>query len=297
MTHKSTRTLEKALLLTTCLSLGLLSLKAQSITIFKSDDSSQTMAKSTTLDNAYLRCQYKYSWINDTTTADVTPTTDDMVLEIGKECARFYSYRTYVSDSLISTATIDEIVANPGKFKAGSYLSFYKNYPTGKMTVTDKIYTDFLLYEEAIPEFAWTICDSTSTFLSYPIQMATCTFRGRDYVAWFTPEISVTEGPWKFNGLPGLILKVRDTRNQYCYEMTGITQSANSPILFKEYKYMKTDRKKYTQILRRYKEDPIGYINKSSNAKIIVKNADGTDNTDLAKPKALTYDFIERDLN
>lgn len=42
---------------------------------------------------------------------------------------------------------------------------------------------------------------------------ATTHFRGRIYSAWYCPEINVNVGPWKFNGLPGLILEVYDDSN------------------------------------------------------------------------------------
>lgn len=297
MTHNTSSYCKRAMMLVALLALGFQGLRAQVITVTANKSFTTLLAKSTTLDQAYLRCQYHYTWTSDTTKIDAAPETDDMVLEVGKQLSRFYSYQAYVSDSLRALATQEEILANPRKYLSGSALSIYKNYPDGKLMLTNKIMNDFFSYEEDLPEFEWNLGDSTSTLLGYPVQMATCSFRGREYVAWFTPEIAVSEGPWKFRGLPGLILKVADTRNQYVYEMTGITQPQNTPILFKEYKYLKTSRKRYLQTLRRYEDDPIGYLtNSSSDIKIEIRNEDGTENTDFAKPHAMTYDFMERDI-
>jgi GLPGLI family protein len=34
-------------------------------------------------------------------------------------------------------------------------------------------------------------------------------FRGRNYYAWYAPDIAVYSGPWKLNGFtPGMILSV-----------------------------------------------------------------------------------------
>jgi len=43
---------------------------------------------------------------------------------------------------------------------------------------------------------------------------ATTRFRGRDYVVWYTTEIPVQMGPWKFYGLPGLIMQVEDAKKE-----------------------------------------------------------------------------------
>ena len=49
---------------------------------------------------------------------------------------------------------------------------------------------------------------------TYTCKKATTHFRGRDYIAWFTTDIPIVAGPWKFNGLPGLVIDIEDTRRQ-----------------------------------------------------------------------------------
>lgn len=56
----------------------------------------------------------------------------------------------------------------------------------------------------------WEISDEFKKIGSFSVQKATSTFRGRNYTAWFTTEIPIPIGPWKFHGLPGLILEVQD---------------------------------------------------------------------------------------
>lgn len=58
--------------------------------------------------------------------------------------------------------------------------------------------------------------------MKYTCTKAITTFRGREYVAWFTDDIPIQNGPWKFCGLPGLIVKVNDTQNNYTYELEGV---------------------------------------------------------------------------
>ncbi len=75
---------------------------------------------------------------------------------------------------------------------------------------------------KAQEQWNWQIHPDTMTHLGYRCQKATCTWRGRDYEAWFTPEIPVNDGSMKFFGLPGLIVKVADTENTYIFNLKGI---------------------------------------------------------------------------
>lgn len=56
----------------------------------------------------------------------------------------------------------------------------------------------------------WQLETETKKISSFLVQKASTKFRGRTYEAWFTPEIPVPIGPWKFHGLPGLILEIYD---------------------------------------------------------------------------------------
>jgi GLPGLI family protein len=65
-------------------------------------------------------------------------------------------------------------------------------------------------YRDSLHNQLWTITDSTKQIAEYTCRSATAFFRGRHYTCWFTPEIPLSNGPWKFGGLPGLILEVYD---------------------------------------------------------------------------------------
>jgi GLPGLI family protein len=56
----------------------------------------------------------------------------------------------------------------------------------------------------------WEIGNETKYIDSFSCTRATCYFRGRNYEAWFSPDIPVPLGPWKMGGLPGLILDLKD---------------------------------------------------------------------------------------
>jgi GLPGLI family protein len=99
-----------------------------------------------------------------------------------------------------------------------------------------------LRYEEKIQPFGWKLGTERKTILGHECQRATCHWRGRDYVAWFAPDIPIRRGPWKFGGLPGLILKIYDTRHLYTFEAVGIEKGS-----FPIWQYPKEEYKKSTR--------------------------------------------------
>lgn len=80
----------------------------------------------------------------------------------------------------------------------------------------DSIYTrslhfkEILLLEEEKTKLVWNLTKETKQIGTYVCYKATTEFRGRNYTAWYSPELSLNLGPWKLNGLPGLIMEAYD---------------------------------------------------------------------------------------
>ncbi|MDR2126438.1 MAG: GLPGLI family protein, partial [Prevotellaceae bacterium] len=101
---------------------------------------------------------------------------------------------------------------------------------------------------------------------------------------WFTNEIPVKEGPWKFNGLPGLIVKVYDTQEHYDFELTSV-RKINQQITFNEQNYNKVSLKDHIKICRYRIQNPLANLMSRS------RNVQTTLNPD---PKP--FDVMERDI-
>ena len=85
--------------------------------------------------------------------------------------------------------------------------------------------------------------------------------RDSDYEAWYTEELPLATGPWKFHGLPGLILSVNDTGDDggiIRFEATGIRR-AEVPVTMADLNYLKTSRKKFLATERKFMTDPVSY--------------------------------------
>ncbi len=93
-----------------------------------------------------------------------------------------------------------------------------KDYKSGKKLYLARILRDQYSYEEDRP-MDWKILPETAKIGDYKTQKAETTFAGRTWFAWFTMEIPFQDGPYKFSGLPGLIVKVEDSKGDYSFDL------------------------------------------------------------------------------
>jgi GLPGLI family protein len=177
-------------------------------------------------DSAYLKISYKLNYITDSTKPYKTQN-DLQILFIGANSSFTCSQLVFERDSVINDRkhTVDNSKnSGIGNTPIGLLTKFriFTSFSENKITVVDEAGLDKLYYEESVEKINWIISADTTTILSYRCQKATASFRGRNYVAWFTKEIPITAGPYKFRGLPGLILSIADTKNQYVFECSAV---------------------------------------------------------------------------
>ena len=203
----------------------------------------QAAAREPVLDRAYMKCLYRYVYLNDTLTGK---TKDDLlVLQIGTRISKCFSHYSNQVDSLSALPNGDMIIGkmiddamNSGEFMRGKYphkrlkTYIYKNYPEGCMTVTDGLILQDYRYVDSLHTQTWTMGDSTREVLGYTCQQATANFRGRLWTAWFATDIPVSDGPWKLGGLPGLILEAYDEGQQHVFTAVGLERVKDEPIIF-----------------------------------------------------------------
>lgn len=121
----------------------------------------------------------------------------------------------------------------------------------------------FFVYPDSVPSLEWNFSDEeTDSIMGYDCRKATVEFAGRSYTAWFTPEIPLPFGPYKFGGLPGLILKLEDAERQYIWEAVGF-ERANAPIMEYTYRDGNDRRCSATDVAKtlvRYFKSPVGFM-------------------------------------
>jgi GLPGLI family protein len=95
--------------------------------------------------------------------------------------------------------------------------------------------------KDKVKMFDWKILEEKDTvILNYHCKKATTKFRGREYIAYYTNEIANQGGPWKFDGLPGFILKIKSTDGYVLIEPTEIKWNNEKHVLANPFLNIKT---------------------------------------------------------
>lgn len=98
----------------------------------------------------------------------------------------------------------------------------YKDFSKKITVLSDYVGTKKYLINDTLNNFKWKITSEKTKIQNFNCKKATTTFRGRVYNVWYTEDVPIQNGPWKFCGLPGLIVKVMDTKSDFVYELVGV---------------------------------------------------------------------------
>lgn len=112
-------------------------------------------------------------------------------------------------------------------------------------------------YDEPQPRFSWTINSETIELLGYQCQKAQTDYAGRRWSVWFTPEIPIDCGFWKFSGLPGLILRAEDSNGFYLFNAISIENSDEDIEISKSIKIKNLSKEAFRKLEQQTYADPI----------------------------------------
>jgi GLPGLI family protein len=109
----------------------------------------------------------------------------------------------------------------------------------------------------------WILTDEKKTIQDHLVQKAETNWGGRKWTAWFSPEIPFQYGPYKFHGLPGLIMEISDSQNNYVFKLVksgklSETQKISFDHIFKI--GVPVNREKYIKAKLTYFNDPLSFV-------------------------------------
>lgn len=221
-----------------------------------------------TMGNANLRILYAF---NATDLKDKSTWIDEGQLKISNGMTQYSSHFEEINEDSLAKWLDEHPNASaypPARWLNGHNPDYWIEYQYSNIHVKGNVLEEWaamprnieydnMMYSEPFPLQKWKIENETKTVCGYQCQKATCHWRGRDYTAWFTTKIPVSAGPWKFGGLPGLIMKISDSKNDYSWEAVGVKKGDFSIFAPRRKKYAKSTREKVQKIQREMHEDYI----------------------------------------
>ena len=255
-----------------------------------------TVVRRKAIDTASLRI--KYAWGATDITQDSTYLDCGQLLS-GQRMTKYSSWFVEVADSQrVQWAKMNphaQSVPNGTWWMRGKKPGVWSEYQYSNIFIHGDTLNEWAVmpmgqewpqrYEEKWNGQDWTLQGDTASFLGHQCQKAMCHWRGRDYIAWFAPDIPIRRGPWKFGGLPGLIMKVHDVDSLYVFEAVAI-ENGNFPIWqYPKDEFMKSSRQKTWKLQKAFN------LNYSKTAGRRRMNPDGTIGDLISRPHE--YDPLE----
>lgn len=152
-------------------------------------------------------------------------------LQIGDNYSVFNSLKSLKRDSIVSS------VVRKGFSDKGTAIDFRNvslpktKYPytiiqsQNKISFFETVVMSPLTYSEPVLK-NWKIFGEEKKISTFLCKRAEIDYKGRHWIAWYTPDIPFQKGPYKFSGLPGLIVKISDSKGDYDFELVKSTKSS-----------------------------------------------------------------------
>lgn len=209
-----------------------------------------------TIDTSNFECIYHYK-----VTDPIKDATREYykILISGNKLSKYMDYGIYRTDSVLDSMdktkiTFGEYVKISNRFNDGGLDFIIRDKQDGGITVYDRVFIDAYIYKEPQPDFNWQLSDETKTVCGNVCHKATSNFRGRSWTVWYS-DIPTSEGPWKFTGLPGLILEAEDSTKEISFTAISVRQMQR-PITTTKIDYFKTTREKFNKAQAKFRENP-----------------------------------------
>ncbi len=183
-----------------------------------------------------------YDFISIADTAEMTyATPEPYILFRAGDTSYFYNHNLYMNDSLIDDFEErigpaqdhierfeTQVMAVGRRFLSTLRVQKLFGQGTAKVVYPQLGNAKFM---EVPLDLEWNILNEFDTIRGLRCNKALTSYGGRKYIAWFTESIPISDGPYIFNGLPGLIVKVVDLDNWYTFEVVSVITTPAKRIL------------------------------------------------------------------
>lgn len=213
-----------------------------------------------------LKLYYNLEFVKDTLTNNIEKRS--MVLWSEKQSYIFCSEELLIKDSLkknnleYSPVLMDEET---------EFMTIKKENTISLFSLVDE---DLYVVKEDFSILKWDIKSQTKKIGDIECQLATLQYKGRNWEAWFSTKYPITFGPYIFNGLPGAVVELSDTKKYYIFKLSGIRNTnenlniainqklwiVNNPISVTKKQLKKAYLSLYSSPFKKMKEKGIKYM-------------------------------------
>lgn len=207
--------------------------------------------------NFKYKVTYELTYALDTTNI-LNKKKDYMILLIGEGISSFSSRAKLIKNTVVVKGNTAH--TSPMAITDFQYV-IIKNASKNFLAFTQQIAYDYFYYKQPLDLFHWELQPESKIIDGYEVQKATTFFSGRHYVAWFAPKIAISDGPYKFNGLPGLILVLSDTAEHYKFILKAFEKlKPELPFKINLNRYIPTTPEGLSEVHLCYSKDPFTYV-------------------------------------
>ncbi len=189
---------------------------------------------------------------------------DEMVLFIEEgNRATFESYTRYqraraMQEAKAKGMSFQEFSNSTANLPSAKFnFSIQRDYTAQQSIYKDKIVKDRYRYTEPLEKPVWRVHSETKIIKGFNCQRATIDTLGRKFEAWFTEEIPLREGPYKFHGLPGLIVELYDQNQDHHFALTDSNYQCEYSPMGKDDMYLDVTRGQYLKALNNYYQNAL----------------------------------------
>lgn len=205
------------------------------------------------------RFVYEFQYKSDSLAVEFSK--DNMILDINPEDVKFYPHVYAEKDSINKIQKTRSFIWEEG-------LPALSRERNSNINISYILLNDFFKLETK-DEMIWKLSPETKKSANYTLQKATTKFGGRNWIAWFSNEITLNEGPYKFRGLPGLIFEIADDKNKFNFYLVKSYQlnetyntqeiletfAGDKPILVSQKTLLRKQLELFNDPLQDFKED------------------------------------------
>lgn len=205
------------------------------------------LALACTVSAQNYRFVYEYKMRSDIDHKD-SQVTDYMNLDSDGKKSYFYNAVKYKRDSIYQADKDLKALFKSKNYDRNLGYIIEKDYSKREANLYDKYKTaNLVIADSEVPK--WSVQKEFLNINGMNCQKAVTRYKGREWEAWFSKDYPISDGPYKFNGLPGLVVRIKDTDNDHVFNMIQV-KKVNSIFGFVPKNNKKMTDQEYRKLLK-----------------------------------------------